>query len=158
VRFDEGGELDRSKEVTQRLVEDFQVIMQSTGGCASHLNGCTERGHRTDTDSIKTHIYATSLDDHYWCFALLHSTFINRRWCRYPSTVTPYEMWTRSKPDDKAMHIFGASIYIHNPQAKKLYHSLITFSFRLFIQSVLLQNYFAFSAWVNSSIDSIIFF
>jgi len=92
VRFDEGGELARSKDVNKMLVEDFQIIMQTTGGYASHLNGVTEREHRTDADSIRTSLYAAGLDDNLWCYALLHSTFINRRWCRYPSTVTPYEM------------------------------------------------------------------
>jgi len=122
VRFDEGGELARSTEINKMLIDEFDIIMHSTGGYASHLNGITERGHRTDADSIKASLYAANLDDKYWCFALLHSNFINRRWCRYPTTTTPYELWTGKKPDFRTMHIFGASIYVHNEQAKKLDH------------------------------------
>jgi len=126
VRFDEGGELARSYEVNKMLVEDFQIVMQTTGGYSSHLNGITERGHRTDADSIRTSLYAAGLPNKYWCFALLHSNYINRRWCRYPQTITPYEQWTNTKPSYNKLHVFGATIYVHASQAKKLDPKAVT--------------------------------
>ena len=120
VRFDEGGELARSHEVNKMLVEEFNIVMQTTGGYASHLIGCTERGHRTDGDSIRTSLYAAGLSNEYWCFALMHSNFINRRWCRYPDTVTPYQKWNKNKPSFSKFHTFGSTMYIHKHDAKKL--------------------------------------
>jgi len=120
VRFDEGGELARNIEIPKMLTEEYQIIMQTTGGYASHLNGITERGHRTDADSIRSSLYAAGLSDQYWCFALMHSNFISRRWCRYPDTTTPYEKWNQRKPSFSKMHIFGATIYVSNHEAKKL--------------------------------------
>lgn len=120
VRFDEGGELARCTELNKLLVEDFQIVMQSTGGYASHLNGVTERGHRSDANTIRTSLYAAGLEDKYWCFALMHSNFLNRRWCRYPETSTPYEKWNNTKPSFNKLHVFGATIYVHNHQAKRL--------------------------------------
>ena len=118
IRFDEGGELARNCEIPKMLTEEYQIIMQTTGGYASHLNGITERGHRTDADSIRSSLYASGLSDEYWCFALMHSNFISRRWCRYPDTTTPYEKWNKRKPSFSKMHIFRATIYVSNQEAK----------------------------------------
>ena len=120
VRFDEGGELARCEELNQMLLNEFQVVMQTTGGYASHLNGVTERGHRTDANTIRTSLYSAGLGDEYWCFALMHSNFVNRRWCRYPETLTPYEKWNHTKPSFRKLHVFGATIYVHNHDAKGL--------------------------------------
>ena len=120
IRFDEGGELARNCEIPKMLTEEYQIVMQTTGGYASHLNGITERGHRTDADSIRSSLYAAGLSDEYWCFALMHSNFISRRWCRYPDSTTPYEKWNQRKPSFSKMHIFGATIYVSDHEAKKL--------------------------------------
>jgi len=120
VRFDEGGELARCEELNKMLLNEFQIVMQTTGGYASHLNGITERGHRTDANTIRTSLYSAGLGDEYWCFALMHSNFVNRRWCRYPDKVTPYEKWHNTKPSFRKLHIFGATLYVHNHEAKGL--------------------------------------
>lgn len=46
VRFDEGGELARCEELNKMLIDVFNVVMQTTGGYASHLNGkwCNRMG------------------------------------------------------------------------------------------------------------------
>ena len=126
VRFDEGGELARNLEIPKMLTEEFNIIMQTTGGYASHLNGVTERGHRTDSDSIRATLYPAGLSDEYWCFALMHSNFISRRWCRYPDKITPYEKWNKTKPSFKKMHIFGATVYVQNQDSKRLDPNAIT--------------------------------
>ena len=50
MRFDEGGELARSYEINKMLIEEYNILMQSTGGYSSYLNVITERGNRTGTD------------------------------------------------------------------------------------------------------------
>ena len=120
VRFDEGGELARCEELNGMLVDEFNVVMQTTGGYASHLNGVTECGHMSTSNSVRTSLYAAGLDDTYWCFALMHSNFINRRWCRLGETQTPYEKWHKTIPSFNKLHIFGATLYVHNHSAKKL--------------------------------------
>lgn len=120
VRFDEGGELARSHEINSMLVEEFQIIMQTTGGYASHLNGAVERGNRTDADTVRSMLYSAGLPDEFWCFALLYANYVHRRWCTYPETVTPYEKWTKTKPSFNKIHVFGATVYVHNELTKKL--------------------------------------
>jgi len=84
------------------------------------VNGAIEWGHRTTNDSIRTSLHTAGLDDIYWCFALMHSNFINMRWCRQGETTTPYEKWQNVKPSFNKLHIFGATLYIHDPWANKL--------------------------------------
>ena len=120
VRFDEGGELARSYEVNKILIEECGIIMQSTGDYASNLNGIVERGHRTDGDVIRASLYAADLPDSFWCYSLMYANHINRRWCVYPETTTPYELWTKQKPSFNKFHIFGATVYAHNHMNKCL--------------------------------------
>ena len=102
------------------LVEELQVVMQTTEGYASHLSGCTERGHRTDGDMVRSLLYSASLGDEYWCFALMYSAFIARRWCNYPQIHTPYEKWHGKKPSYSNIHIFGTHMHTHNHHRKRL--------------------------------------
>ena len=100
----------RSHEITKLLVEDFQIIMQTTGGYASHLNGAVERTHRTDGDTVRSMLYCAGLPDKFWCFALLYANYVHRRWCIYPEIITPYEKWTKLKPSFHKLHVFGATV------------------------------------------------
>ena len=90
VRFDEGGELARSFEVNKLLIS-LNVIMETTGGYASHLNGKDERQHRTHAEAVRSMLYLAGLPESFWCLALAYHTFLQRRWCNYPETITPYE-------------------------------------------------------------------
>ena len=98
VRFDEGGELARSCEVNKLHIEEFGIIMQSIGGYASNLDGIVERGYRTDGDVARASLYAADLPDSFWCYSLMCANYVNTRWCVYPETTTPYEVWTKQKP------------------------------------------------------------
>ena len=53
----------------------------------------------------------------------MHHQFIKRRWCNYPKIITPYEAWHKKKPSFKMMHVFGATMYIHQHYRKKLDHT-----------------------------------
>lgn len=139
VRFDKGGELGRYFEVNRMPVQEFNVVMQTTGGYASHLNGCTERGHRTDVDNVRANLYVAALDDKVRCFPLMHSNFVNLRWCRYPTTVTPYE---KVKPSFRKFNAFGATIYVHNPATKTLDHKATSEIFLGFGASTAIMYYY----------------
>ena len=118
ARFDEGGELARSQQVCQLLI-DLKIIMQTTGGYASNLLGKDERQHRALAEMITSMLYAANLPPSYWCFAIMYAIYIKRRWCNYPESTTPYEKWFGSKPSFKHLHIFGAPITITDENHSK---------------------------------------
>ena len=122
VRFDEGGELARSYEVNQLLIS-LNVIMETTGGYSSHLNGKDERQHRTHAEAVRSMLYLAGLPESFWCLALAYHTFLQRRWCNYPETVTPYEKWHKNKPDYRSIHMFGVPVYVFEKDDRKLVQS-----------------------------------
>jgi len=120
IRFDEGGELPRSKAIKKMLVTEYGITMLATGDYASHINETAERSHRTAAETVRTSLYAAGLPDKFWCFALMYANYLSHRGCAYPDTVTPYEKWTTTKPSFRKLHIFGATIYVHDDTSKKL--------------------------------------
>ena len=122
ARFDEGGELARSYEVNKLLIS-LNVVMETTGGYSSHLNGKDECQHRTKAAVVRSMLYLTGLPEKYWCLALAYCTFLQRRWCNYPETVTPYEKWHKQKPDYRTIQMFGAPVYVFEKDDRKLVHS-----------------------------------
>ena len=121
-RFDEGGELARSTEVNRLLISK-RILMETTGGYSSNLNGKDERQHRTNSEMVRVMLYLSGLDDSYWCLALSYATFLKRRWCSYPDIITPYERWHKTKPDFRKIHLFGAPVYVYEKEDKKLVHN-----------------------------------
>ena len=47
IRFDEDGALEKSKNVTNLLIEEFKISMETTGGDESWINGNNERQNRS---------------------------------------------------------------------------------------------------------------
>ena len=119
VRFDEGGELARSCEVNKLLIS-LNVVTESTGGYSSHLNGEDERQHRTNAAVVRSMLYLSGLPEKYWCLALACCTFLQRRLCNYPATMTSYERWHKHKPDYRSIHMFGAPVYVFEKDDRKL--------------------------------------
>ena len=108
----------RSAEVNKMLI-DLTVILQTTGGYASHLNK-DERSHQTTNDMVRCQLFTAGLEDKFWCYELQHTTFLCRRMVKFPSTITPYEEWLSKKPNFKKLHIFGCTMYLHLNNSKSL--------------------------------------
>ena len=118
VRFDEGGELARSTEVCALLAE-LNIVMESTGGYSSDLLGKDERQHRTIGEMVRSMLYISNMTPDFWCYAIMYSVYIKRRWCNYPEHITPYEKWFGKKPTFHDIHIFGCPITIVPDEPKK---------------------------------------
>ena len=93
--------------------------MESTGEYSSDLLGRDERQHRTLGEMVRSMLYISNLEAKYWCFAIMYAVYIKRRWCNYPHTLTPYELWFKKKPSFNDVHIFGAPVTIVPDEAKK---------------------------------------
>ena len=89
IRVDEGGELARSSEFCQIIVEE-NVILQTTGGGNSENNGVVERANQFDADLLRPALSTmeTLMGDKlpegmsiemFWCCALQTSTMTKRR-------------------------------------------------------------------------------
>ena len=76
IRTDQGGELARSSEFCNLLVEEFQCGLQTTGGYSSWLNGKVERHIRTLENTARKIRADANLPPSLWCFSYEHATDI----------------------------------------------------------------------------------
>ena len=74
VRTDLGGELARSSEFCNLLVEEFQCGLQTTAGYSSWLNGKAERHIRTLENTARKIRGDANLPGKLWCYSYEHAT------------------------------------------------------------------------------------
>ena len=73
IRTDMGGELARSSEFCNLLVEEFQCGLQTTAGYSSWLNGKVERHIRTLENTSRKIRGDANLPKKLWCYSYEHS-------------------------------------------------------------------------------------
>jgi hypothetical protein len=113
IRVDEGGELAKSSDFC-RTVTGLNLILETTGGYASNLNGKNETMHGTSKDMTRALLQARSHRDDKWCFAFTYSIYIIRRTINARIKMTPYEMWHGTKPSFRDLTVFGCHVYVLN--------------------------------------------
>jgi hypothetical protein len=113
IRVDEGGELARSRDFCF-LLQELGLILQTTGGYASSLNGKSEITHRLTKNMVRSMLQSRGHQDDKWCFAYSYAIWLLRRLLNRRVSKTPYEAWHNKKPSFKDMLIFGSVVYILN--------------------------------------------
>ena len=83
IRSDEDGAFVRSTEFCKILYKSLGIVLQSTGGYASTINGKAESPHMTIKRMIRAMLIGASMLDIFWCFAgqyaaNIHNNCINR--------------------------------------------------------------------------------
>ena len=85
-------------------------------------NGIAERRNRTLLDMTRSMMAYADLPVHFWGEALSTTTYILNRVKTKAKPQTPYEYWTRTKPDISNFKIWGckALVLIPKPLRNKL--------------------------------------
>jgi hypothetical protein len=92
----------------------MNLVLETTGGYASKLNGKNESMNGNSKDMIRTFLQARSHSDDKWCFAFCYAIWIIRRVLNQRIKMTPYEKWHSVKPSFKDLTVFGCHVYILN--------------------------------------------
>eukprot|EP00978_Attheya_sp_CCMP212_P000292 scaffold531_cov30-Attheya_sp.AAC.1 len=111
IRVDEGGELANSTDFCKAVV-GLDLILETTGGYASNLNGKNESMNDNAKGMVRTFLQARSHSDDKWCFAFCYAIWIIRRILNTRVKMTPYEKWHDIKPSFKGLTVFGCHVYI----------------------------------------------
>ena len=69
VRFDEDGSLENSTYVTNKLVDDFNISMETTGGDASWLNGNNEPHNIKIHNMVRSGLIYINQNENKWLYA-----------------------------------------------------------------------------------------
>ena len=112
LRSDNGGEYT-STEFTAYLKKEG-VRHELTVPKTPQQNGIAERTNRTLVESVRSMLSDAKLPKKFWAEALSTAVYLRNR---SPTTAvqgkTPFEAWTKEKPDVGHFKIFGCLCYAH---------------------------------------------
>lgn len=116
IHIDEGGELAKSSEFTDILM-DATVNLQTMGGYTSCLNGKVERSHQTLTNMLRESIRDTNHHENKWCFALEASCETYHTIRHSATKEQPHYSWYGVHTSIHHLCVWGCEIYpqSHNP-------------------------------------------
>lgn len=118
LRTDNGGEY---------LSSDFGSYLRKNGikhertvPYTPQQNGVSERKNRTIMDCVRTMLLDSGLAQKFWGDAVMHAVFIqNRCPTKLLKNVSPFEIWTGSKPNISTFRIFGSQCFAWVPKEKR---------------------------------------
>eukprot|EP00978_Attheya_sp_CCMP212_P033185 scaffold132841_cov57-Attheya_sp.AAC.1 len=110
IRVDEGGELANSTDFCKAVV-GLNLILETTGGYASNVNGKNESMNGNAKGMVRTFLQARSHSDDKWC--------IITRILNTQVKMTPYEKWHDIKPSFKELTVFGCHVYVLNAKVTR---------------------------------------
>ena len=111
-RTDNGGEYT-STEFTKYLKEEG-VHHELTIPKTPQQNGVAERLNRTLVETVRSMLSDFKLPKRFWAEALSTAVYLrNRSPTRAVQKMTPFEAWTKEKPDVGHLKVFGSLCYSH---------------------------------------------
>lgn len=101
-------------------LKTFGIVHQRTTAYTPGQNGTAERMNRSIVEKARCLLFQENLEKRFWAEAVNTAIYIRNR-----STVsglgekTPFEMWTRKKPDVSHFKIFGSVAMVHVAKEKR---------------------------------------
>ena len=100
----------------------MNIIVHTTGGDASSLNGKSESHNKTLAKITRALLLNSSHKKELWCFPYQYNIWLYRRTENILRADVPYFLWHGIRPSYKHIKIWGVRVYIINGRAtgKKL--------------------------------------
>jgi len=112
VRVDEDKALANSTAFCKLLLT-HNIILQTTGGYASSLNGKSESLNKVAKHTVSTILSSANMDPMFWCFALSHGNNIIRNMSLNPEkNKTSKQAWSGKQPDWSEFRIPFCDVYV----------------------------------------------
>ena len=109
---------DRGREYLsdqfRQLCDEKGIQHQLTIPRTPQQNGVAERRNRTLLEMVRSMMAQTNLSITFWGDALLTATFILNCVPSKSVPTTPYELWTKRKPDLSVLRPWGCAAYVLN--------------------------------------------
>ena len=107
-RTDEDGALIRCTEFCKMVQQKLNMVMESTGGYNSSLNGTVESPIRPLKIKTRAMLIGAMMDDMFWCAALMYAALIRNNILHSATKKIPSIVLTGTSIAVSAMHPFGA--------------------------------------------------
>ena len=112
LRCDEDGGLARSTELGEMLFKETNIVLQTTGGYASTINGKAERPHRSVKNMIRAPLMGSNSPDEWWCFCGQYSSVIHNNMLNRMTGKPPLEFFDRKTIPITKLFPFGSHVRV----------------------------------------------
>ena len=122
IRVDEDSALEKSTDVTNLLVDELKIFMETTGGDAPWTNNRSERHNRSIHNIVRKGILDSNQHENKWfCEEDISSEF--HRCIMYSDleNTSPHFIWYGKNPSIHELRTFGCDIYPIPSSPENLY-------------------------------------
>jgi transposase InsO family protein len=117
LRSDNGGEFSGKEFVDWLMCNGIK--QQTSAPYTPEQNGKAERDHRTTVESARSMIHHNEIPVYLWAEAVNHAVYVLNRCLTANTTITPFEIWHKRKPDLTNLRIFGSVTYVLTPESDR---------------------------------------
>jgi len=118
LRTDNGGEFTSTK--FEEYLKSEGIRHEYTIPKTPEKNGVAERLNRTLVETVRSMLIDSKLPHKFWAEALSTATYLrNQSPTKVIEGMTPYEAWTKEKPQAKHLRVFGCDAYSHVPKDER---------------------------------------
>ena len=114
LRTDRGGEYDQNE-----YFESCGIKHEVTAPYTPQQNGVAERKNRVLTEMVNAMLSNSGLSQGFWGEAVLTVCYILNRVPNKRNPITPYELWTKKKPNLTHLRVWGCRAIVRLPEPKK---------------------------------------
>jgi len=119
IHVDEDGALVHSLEFTEILKVEATIMLETTGGYTSFLNGKEGRHHCTIAKNFRSMLKNSGHNKNKWCYAAETAANIYHGILHLAINTSPYYAWYNIHPSIFDSHIWGCTISIKDHAIKK---------------------------------------
>ena len=112
IRTDEDGALVGNTEFCATMYKSLGVVLQSTGGGASTINGTVESPHRTIKRMTRAQLIGSLLSNTLWCFSGQYATFTYNNCINRTTNKPPALSLLKKLVKPSKLHPFGSRVKI----------------------------------------------
>lgn len=95
------------------------IIHQKKNSYTPHQNGISERINRTLVEKACCLLFDAGLEKCFWAEAVNTAVYLRNRSMATGLQKTPYEVWSKKKPDVSNLKIFGSEVMMLIPEEKR---------------------------------------
>ncbi|GJT23818.1 zinc finger, CCHC-type containing protein [Tanacetum coccineum] len=121
--IDDASRTDRGCEYMDTLYfQSVGIIHETTAPYTSQQNGISERKNKVLKEMVNSMLSYSGLSQGFWGEAMLTTCYLLNRVPNKRNMITPYELWTKRKPNLNYLRVWGcrAVVRLPNPKLKTL--------------------------------------
>ena len=121
IRTDQGGELARSIDFQDFLLQKFHYTLKPTGADRPSNSGAVETYNDKFVVRACTLLFGSGLpaQNRYWSATLLHSVYLHNRLVHLNTMKTPFEGYYGIKPDLTYLKLFGSQVCVERTSDRR---------------------------------------